>query len=157
MHVLYVFVNTDLPSMSPGKAQAHSGHAANAFMYKHIIVPIRDKHELVNGAPYDWCQSTEQGFGTQINLKGTIADMRHVVAEATHQGFLAEEVYDPTYPYFVDDEIYPLIDQSTITAEPVRVTGGWVLCRRELTAIYVFGDKDDQRLKDIVGIYPLHA
>ena len=29
--VLYVFVRNDLDSMNPGKAEAHSGHAASAF------------------------------------------------------------------------------------------------------------------------------
>lgn len=148
--VLYVFVRTDLPSMTPGKAQAHSGHAANAFVYKHYIM----KHTPINPVP-DWVECCGQGFGTQVNLKASWEQITDTVYKAHQQGFAADIITDPTYPYEVDKEIYNLLPIGLHTATPVFKDNGRVVCfREEQTAAYIFGLKED--LEPIVGHFPLH-
>lgn len=152
---LYVFVNTDMQSMNPGKAMAHSGHASNAFVEKHVVGPLllgKAVDDLVNS----WREATTQGFGTQINLKAPTRDFQRIVDVASKLGFHADLVYDPTYPYMVSQEIFSLLPEAIHTAPPV-FKGDTVVCfRREMTAAYVFGDKYNGILETIVGGYPLH-
>lgn len=156
--VLYVFVRTDLASMSPGKAQAHSGHAANAFIHKHVVQPMRVGKD-VRPSVLEWMAATPYGFGTQINLKAGWDDVVNTVAAWSETGGMAgniaELVIDPTYPYIVDSEIATFIDSKVHTADPIDLGDGRVLCHRhELTAAYLFGYKSE--LEPYVGKYPLH-
>lgn len=153
--ILYVFVRTDLISMTPGKAQAHSGHAANAFVHQHVIKPMRKGKKLFNPVS-EWMAATPFGFGTQINLKASWEDVERVVSNVDQSGVgFAEIIIDPTYPYLVDAEIMPLIDPSHHTATPIDLGNGRFACHRsEATAAYVFGYKED--LRQFVGEYPLH-
>jgi hypothetical protein len=103
-----------------------------------------------------WMNSTNQGFGTQINLKG---DWDKVVATHFsvygHLGIISDIVGDPTYPYIVDDEVLKLIPRDLHTIQPIKLENGKFLChRRESTAIYFFGTKE--QLKPFVGEFPLH-
>lgn len=154
--VLYVFVNTDLPSMNPGKAQAHSGHAANAFIHQHVIKPMRNGVTEVWSPVAEWMAATPFGFGTQINLKGTWRDVINTAAQVEEsKAGVAELVVDPTYPYIVDSEIVGLIDPRVHSAEPIDIGNGKFVCHRnETTAIYIFGYKED--LAPYVSQYPLH-
>ena len=88
--VLYVFVNTDLPSMNPGKAQAHSGHAANAFIHQHVIKPMRNGVTEVWSPVAEWMAATPFGFGTQINLKGTWRDVINTAAQVEESKYKEE-------------------------------------------------------------------
>lgn len=153
--VLYVFVRTDLPSMTPGKAQAHSGHAANAFIYKHFVQPTRRQVET-KSIISEWMAATPQGFGTQMNLRGSWTDVVNTVAEFSERdGGIGEIIFDPTYPYIIDDEILGLIDPKIHTVEPKKLdNGNWLCHRHEATAAYLFGYKDE--LEPYVGRYPLH-
>lgn len=152
--ILYVFVNTDLQSMSAGKAQAHSGHAANAFIHQYVVKPLRAGNNVMPIID-EWMAATPFGFGTQINLKGNWRDVVNTVAEWCDTGARGELVIDPTYPYIVDAEIVGLIDPRNHTMDPVPLENGKVLCHRnEVTAAYVFGYKDE--LEEFVGKYPLH-
>lgn len=152
--VLYVFVNTDLPSMNPGKAQAHSGHAANAFINKAAIQPMRAGKELRHDVQ-TWMAETPFGFGTQINLKGEWNEVVHAVANAAEAGAVAELVIDPTYPYIVDKEIVKLIDPKVHTKIPYDLEDGrFLCCRQEVTAAYIFYFKN--KLEPIVSKFPLH-
>jgi len=152
--VLYVFVNTDLPSMVPGKSQAHSGHAANAFIFQHAIRHLR-MSRLVTTPVNEWMSSTPQGFGTQINLKGNWEEVVATVASYAESGGIAELVIDPTYPYIVDSEIVGLINFDNHTMSPKDLGDGrWLCYRKEVTAAYLFGYKDE--LEPYVGKYPLH-
>lgn len=151
--VLYVFVNTDLASMNPGKAQAHSGHAANAFIHQHVVKPLRAGNEVMPSVN-EWMAATPFGFGTQINLKGNWDDVINTVAAWAEVG-RAELVIDPTYPYIVDEEILKLIDPRNHSMDPIPLENGKVLCHRnEVTAAYLFGYKEE--LEPFVGKYPLH-
>ena len=152
---LYVLVNTDLASMNPGKAQAHSGHAANAFVEKAILGPLL-AGKTPDALAMAWRTTTPQGFGTQINLKAPEWDLAGLVNVVTQLGFISELVFDPTYPYEVTREMYNLIPQDTHTEKPV-FKGDTVICfRKQMTAVYVFGDKNDPLLSLITGRYPLH-
>jgi hypothetical protein len=148
---LYVFVRTDLQSMNNGKAQAHSGHAANHFIYNHFINNNSGTH-LSNVE--DWMKQAN-GFGTQINLKGAWQDVMKAVDDADTDGFPTGIVIDPTYPYVVNNEIRGLIYPTTHTLPPVEMADGNFMCfRREATAAYVFGYKE--ALQPYVGKFPLH-
>lgn len=153
--ILYVFVRTDMSSMTPGKAQAHSGHAANAFVHQHVIKPMRKDKKLLEPVT-EWMSATPFGFGTQINLKAPWDEVVDLVARVAESdvGF-AEIIIDPTYPYLVDSELLPLIDAAHHTVAPIDLGTGKFACHRsEATAAYVFGYKED--LKQFVGEYPLH-
>ena len=148
--VLYVFVRTELNSMNPGKAQAHSGHAANAFVYKHYIHTQECYSDIT-----EWMDSCNQGFGTQINLKAPWIQVLDAVAKAQAQGFKADFITDPTYPYEVDLEIAYLIDYKTHSQPWIDKGNGRVICfREEQTAAYIFGMKS--KLESLVGMFPLH-
>lgn len=154
--VLYVFVNTGLPSMNPGKAQAHSAHAANAFIHQCVIKPMRSGVTSVWQPVDAWMASTPFGFGTQINLKAPWNEVVELVAELSESKIAAAEiVVDPTYPYIVDSEIVNLIDSDLHTVAPIKLDDGRFVChRKQATAAYVFGDKRD--LEPFLGKYPLH-
>lgn len=153
--VLYVFVNTDLPSMNPGKAQAHSGHAANAFINQYVIKPMRSGNMDLYAPIKEWMGATPFGFGTQINLKGDWASVRNTVTDYANSDGMAEMVIDPTYPYIVDAEVVKLIDPNIHTAIPIDLGDGRFVChRKEMTAAYLFGYKDE--LEKYVSQYPLH-
>ena len=150
--ILYVFVRTDMNSMTPGKAQAHSGHAANAFIYKNHIKTGKP----IEKAILEWVSATPFGFGTQINLKAPWEDVVRVVDSVNQdKAGAAEVIIDPTYPYLVNDELLRLIDPAIHTIPPVDIGNGMFAChRKEETAAYVFGRKGD--LSQYVGQYPLH-
>lgn len=153
--VLYIFVRTEMPSMTPGKAQAHSGHAANAFIFRHYIVPNMSKSDI-KPSVIDWMSQTPFGFGTQINLKAPWEEVEKLVEILGSSTIaLTQMVFDPTYPYIVDREIVKLIDPTVHTTTPVQLeNGNYLCCRNEATAAYIFGDKRD--LSEYLGKYPLH-
>jgi len=152
--ILYVFVRTDLPSMTPGKAQAHSAHAANAFVHEHVVSRLLSG-ESINPLVLKWVESTEHGFGTQINLKAPWVDVCGAYDEARRRGIPADLVTDPTYPYVVDSELLGLIDNHRHSAPPKEISNDRFMCfRAEHTAVYIFGTKS--HLEYIVGGFPLH-
>lgn len=152
--VLYVIVRTDMPSMTPGKAQAHSGHASNAFMHAEYIYKLTH-HKEINPLVEAWMAGTPQGFGTQINLKAPWVAACQALDKAVLAGLITSYVVDPTYPYEVNDEIFGLIAGDKHTDTPVKLgNGNWLCFRREITAIYYFGLKS--QLSPILGEFPLH-
>lgn len=152
---LYVIVDTDMTSMTNGKSQAHSGHASSAFSEKAFVVPLLAK-EKPDPLAMQWRTETDQGFGTQINLKAKTSQLKLIVEMATMLGFQSEEVFDPTYPYHVDSEIVPLMDPTVHTLPPIPLGDQTICFRREMTAVYVFGDKNDPVLSALLRKFPLH-
>ena len=139
---LYVLVRTDLPSLGKGKACAHSAHAANLFSYDDFIQPLR-KGKEPDASVVAWHEAAD-GFGTTIALEVRDGQtMRDVVAAAKSMKFKAGVVTDPTYPYEVDYEIYPLINPEVHTAPAVSTRTGKVCFRKEDSCAYVFGNKSD--------------
>lgn len=154
--VLYVFVRSDMQSLgqSSGKMAAHSGHAANAFVHDNVVKKLQ-KNSLLSPAVLEWIETTEQGFGTQINLKGSWQDICKVYETAMGQNIVTGMVMDPEYPYIVDSEVVALIDPSHHAVPPIDIGNGKFVCHRpEYTAMYVFGNKE--QLKPLVGEFPLH-
>jgi hypothetical protein len=153
---LYVIVRSDMESLgsSAGKMMAHSGHAANAFMYANYIYPLQHNQEI-NPLVEAWMNSTPQGFGTQINLKASWKAACEAGQKVKAQGGIADLVVDPTYPYEVNDEIIDLIHGDKHTDTPIKLANGnWLCFRRESTAMYFFGLKSE--LSPILGEFPLH-
>lgn len=162
MNVLYVIVRS-LPSMNPGKAEAHSGHAACHFMY----------HNRTDEEVMDWAHEAS-GFGTQINLSDTyqsenglqpglrtltVYDIHKLVNDLRGAGFIAGIVVDPEYPFRVSKEVSPFIGGPEVDMVGVkRVQEGPdydTYVRPEITAFYVFGDKDSEKLQRMIGRFPL--
>ena len=163
--VLYVIVRTDMPSMENGKAQAHSGHAVSAFERDCIIEPLRfgnDGYESVDPLVRQWYEMTKQGFGTQINLKVPWEDVIDIVQNITTESqssfVRAKLVIDPEYPFIIPNkEILDLIDKSFHATEPrLFMSGAYGCTRKEYTAAYIFCDKNNNNVVDLLKAYPLH-
>ncbi len=155
--VLYVIVRNDLQTMNPGKAEAHSGHASNAFVEKVLVGPLLAGADTSKIDPLvmKWRGATSQGFGTQINLDANFKRMVTVVDVAELLGFVADLVTDTSYPYELPTEAANLIPESIDTLPRIYKGATTVLFRKEITAAYVFGDKNDLMLEAVVGRFSL--
>lgn len=127
--VLYILMRNDMDSMNAGKGMAQASHASNAFVHESRGFTNHD--ELIE----KWKNETEQGFGTVLVLAVNEREMRDAVMVAEVNGLVAGVVHDPTYP---------LRDGETTHSIPLD------------TCAYVFGEKDDLRVKAAVGRFPLH-
>lgn len=117
--VLYVFVRTDLASMTPGRAVAQGSHASTMF-----ALSANKVDKLFN----EW--RGDRGFGTVIVLGvADTTEMRRMYNIAFEHGLPASLVVDSTYS-LRDGEYTHLI--------PV-LTCGWAFCDRE-KAGYLFAD-----------------
>ena len=155
--VLYAIVRNDLQTMNPGKAEAHSGHAAVAFVEKTLVVPLLagTAHKDIDPLVWQWRTATTQGFGTQINLNANFKQMKTIVEVSNSLGFVAELVTDTSYPYELPTEAANLIPESTDTLPRIYKGATTVLFRNEITAAYVFGDKNDSMLEAVIGRFNL--
>lgn len=133
--VLYVIVRNDLSSMSTGKQEAHSGHAASAF--HHNMTYLVEQGELDNEF-VEWSSSTSQGFGTQINLDAGIDDIHAIYNICKQEGIICDLIVDPTYPFMPDIKLN------------AHLFGFGAMTRNEITAMYVFGRKNDIRIKALL-------
>lgn len=138
--------------MGLGKSVAQGAHAANQFTEEHVIQPLM-KGKDVDPLVTTWRTATPDGFGTTISLGVTGDQMRAVVEAAQKLKFAAEITVDPTFPYMVDKEIFPLIDESVHTEKPVFLKDHMVCFRREESCAYVFGLKSE--LKVLLGQFNL--
>lgn len=144
-HKLYVFVNTDLKSMTPGKAMAHSGHAANHAA--HIMNMGVNGKRLIE----EW--GDELGFGTQINVYAPWAEVRTLIYQHINRHYCGL-VTDPSYPFEADTELAKYLP-SDIT--PIyKGNGRSIFFRKQETAAWVFvADGCDITLASIMAAYPL--
>ena len=150
--MLYILMRTDMPSMGMGKSVAQGAHAANQFTEEHVIQPLL-KDKKVDDLVTTWRTATPDGFGTTISLGVTGEQMRAVIDVAHKLGLAAEITVDPTFPYLVDKEIFPLIGQEVHTEKPVFLKDQVVCFRREESCAYVFGLKSE--LKILLGQFGL--
>lgn len=139
---LYILTITKgMSSMGRGKAVAHGAHAANLFTYHHYVQGLH-AGRMIEQDIMDWHDSAG-GFGTTIALDvGDKNSMINTVVAAGQMGFKAGVVTDPTYPYEVDSEVFPLMDPSIHTAPAIPCGDKTICFRSEQTAAYIFGDKD---------------
>lgn len=154
--VLYVCTRP-MKSMNPGKAQAHSGHAACAFLFKAMTefkATAKSKNALGR-----WISATPQGFGTQINLKAPSEEIWIDFNNEMTAIEIAEEdrnifgtVIDPTYPYIVSSEMKNLLDHGIHTLPPKfnPKKNEWVCFREEITAFYLFDNGSDNEVSDLL-------
>jgi peptidyl-tRNA hydrolase len=134
--VLWVIVRNDLSSMTSGKAEAHSGHAASAFHHKMCFLLEQDE---INDDFLEWSDSTTQGFGTQINLSGGIDDIEAISQICKKENISYGVVTDPTYPFTPNPKIN------------TRAFGFSSFTREEKTAMWIFGRSDDYKIKLLLG------
>lgn len=127
--VLYILMRNDLNSMNPGKGMAQASHASNAFV-KHVTTGDPE-----NPLAFKWFGETPQGFGTVLVLSVNEAQMDAAVHVAKVYGFVAGVVHDPTYP---------VSDGAIVHHLPINTCG------------YIFGDKNDIMIQNIVGNFALH-
>ena len=141
----YLLLRGDLPSLGVGKGRAQSMHAGNAMTWETVVEPMT-RGERPDDDIMEWHREG-RGFGTAISLGGpgdvTGRVVQGLLDMARQCGRRVGEIVDDTYPYFVDEEIMPLIERSHHTAPPRRVKGGWLCCRRETTGAWLFGTKDE--------------
>jgi len=147
--VLYVCVRP-LKSMNNGKAQAHSGHASCAFLFKAMT-----EHKSHN-SPGKWISSTSQGFGTQVNLKAPSDEawLEFVKEQEEKESarYMFDVIIDPTYPYIVSDEMKDLIDPDKHSLPPRfnPKKNEWMCFRPAPTAFYIFDNCMDTTVKDLL-------
>lgn len=149
-HRLYILMRNDLPSMNPGKAMAQAAHASNQFVAEYGDTP--EYMEWIGVNPHI---QSRRWFGTTIVVAVNKMDLEMALMEARGHKIPSGEVYDPTYPYIVNDEIRQLIDKSTITAPTIYKDDKAVMFRNELTCGYIFL-VHDTAFKFIVSDLPLH-
>lgn len=105
MYKHYIFMRSDLDSMTPGKVAAQAAHAASQLVHM--------THDSIADVEYvfDWMQgddridspSSETGFGTTIVLDGgnlmgvDITDLFDYVYDNVEDA-MSEHVIDPSYP-----------------------------------------------------------
>ena len=140
--ILYIIVRNDLPSMNPGKAMAQASHASYLFARESSGRP-----EIANSCGI-W-RTSGGGFGTTIVLAANLSELETSVSKALglqkqKYAVMTGNVFDPTYPYSVPQEVAKLIPSSLDTAPRGYVVGRdeVKLYRLELTCGYIFGDPD---------------
>lgn len=161
--VLYLLPRTDMESMNPGKAMAHTAHAANAFVHKmqeRIATGELGTDRVLRMLFETWQASTPQGFGTTIVLRATHSQSLKAVGACwpdSWSGIDAGWCTDPTYPYILSAEAAALVPDSVDTLPRVPQADGTVLMfRREKTCAWVFGDKNEARLRLLLDNLQLH-
>lgn len=161
--VLYLLPRTDMESMNPGKAMAHTAHAANAFvheMQRRIATDDLPEGRGLRSLFEAWQASTSQGFGTTIVLQATYEQAGTVVGACwpdSWTGIGSGWSKDPTYPYILSAEAAALVPETVDTLPRVPRPDGTVLMfRRENTCAWVFGDKNDNRLRLLLDNLQLH-
>ena len=147
MYTLYLLARTDLASMTAGRVAAQCSHASNAFVeyMKGTMCETEQALECErlcniwqgfrNENDDDTYNQSGLGFGTVIVLAATGAEMYFSVNTAKIAGLHAGIVNDPTYPVR-DGEVTYIISLDTV---------GWI-----------FGDKEDPRIKVILGDFKLY-
>ena len=138
---LYILMRSDMKSMNAGKAMAQASHASNAFVHN-VFKTRNDQGRQEGYGKYhvqladEWALETDQGFGTVIVLDGfSEVAIRRAVEIAQATGLYSEMIHDPSYP---------VRDGSITHAIPLD------------TCAYVFGDRNNEIVKDIVGGFRLH-
>jgi len=150
-YVLYILMRTDLPSMNAGKGMAQASHASNAFVKK--FGNTKEAKE--------WQNETKQGFGTVLVLGVNGEELMDVYRKSGDDqidGIDCDIIDDPTYPFIIPNvELFKLMDGNIFSSAPIFKASGEVVCfRQEQTCGYVFGDKNDKNLRELVKSFKLH-
>lgn len=150
---LYVLMRNDLTSLNTGKAMAQATHAGHALTAK----VEKLQNEKLTELYVNWANTTRQGFGTTIVLSVNVKELVETVSMLEDNvGIATEAVYDPTYPYIVDNEFANLIPETVDTSKRFQKDGKTVMFRNEITCGYVFGDKNSFEIRTMLKKFPLH-
>lgn len=139
--IFYILLRTDIPSMNFGKGAAQASHAANA-----LESYIKECNESIRVSFKQWKSDTHQGFGTCIVLGASGKEIDNIFSNQfdPDDKLAAERIYDPTYPFFVVNEVAELLMDSGSVEVTKTVVDGKTLClRNEMTCAYIFGEKED--------------
>lgn len=123
---LYIFLRSDLESMTPGKAAAQVAHSASqaAFMfynhYNNEAYKSWESQAVSDRGQYD--EECYMGFGTTIVLDaGSGRDLETLMIRISKTGVYSGMVVDPSYPV-KDGRTTHFVDIPTC---------GWALVRDE--------------------------
>jgi hypothetical protein len=122
---LYILVRDDMASFTgtddnckTGLPCAQTGHAANQMVYQ-----VRQKNiSSLNDLLTEWENETGMGFGTEIVVSASFAEVKQTVEMASLLGHHAAMMLDPEFP---------LVDGKTVHYLPIETCG------------YIFGRKND--------------
>ncbi len=132
--ILYILMRTDLDSMNTGKGMAQASHAASAFTYNGsesltLSHTHKDLYKL-------WSHQTDQNFGTVLVLDLQIgSELDYYVEQAEELDLPTEVIHDPTYPV-QDGDVTHYIPMDTCA--------------------YIFGDKNNESLTELLSELSLH-
>lgn len=143
MHKLFVFIRSDLASMTPGKAAAQVAHAASQAAS--MLRGVGEYREWENSPTAEMNPKSNygidafRGYGTTIVLDGmTQGHLEKLYYTDLSKGLNAN------YGLIVDPS-YPISD------------GGFTWTVEALTCVWVFGDPDtDKGLEKILRRYELY-
>lgn len=145
---LYIFINTNLESMNPGKAMAQASHVSNAFIHKHYIKKCQDYCVDDDEPVVKWMEQTEQGFGTvKVLHADKWSDLDKFCDSSRFYGLVCDYVYDPEYPFLVSDELVNLLDSKEVRRTETKIDGKWLCLREEATGFYILGSEQDVKLQ----------
>lgn len=141
---VYVLIRNDLPSLNAGKAAAQVHHAGVQMVSQH------HNHPLVKQYISDGKAAGAEHFNTTLTLGATEAQILKIMENVVHPNLLKGYIYDPTYPFFVDKEIAPLLAANKKVVRTGVVNGTTELfVRKELTCAWLLGDRNDDSFKNI--------
>lgn len=149
--VVYVMVRNDLPSLNSGKLAAQVHHAGVQMLTKY-----RD-HQLVKDYIADGIAQGADGFNTTLTLSANATQISAAMGKVRHLNAVCDVLIDPTYPFFVDPEIAPLLEANTVVKR-VGLTGSGkeLFLRQELTCAWALGDRKDLIFKSVFEAFPLY-
>lgn len=148
---VYVLIRNDLPSMNAGKAAAQVHHAGVQMLVKH------SDHPLVKEYVSNGLAQGADGFNTTLTLGATARQIDAVMAKVCHFDTVCGMVVDPTYPFWVDPEIAPMLEVNQSVKRPgVMSQSGELFLRNELTCAWVLGDRNDYVFKSIFEQFDLY-
>ena len=138
-------MRNDLPSLNAGKAMAQASHASNQMVH-HIRTLEGDltKKNIFIDNLNEW-EGEANGFGTCIVLGASKGEINDILENHTlYDHAIAQEVVDPTYPFFASTEMFGLFDTEKVTGvlDTVRPDGTMLFLREEVTCAYIFGEKE---------------
>jgi peptidyl-tRNA hydrolase len=148
---VYVMVRNDLPSLSPGKAAAQVHHSGVQMMVKHAT------HKLVRQYIEDGVAQGADQFNTTLTVSANLRQIETAISKAKSMDVLCDILIDPTYPFFVDPEIAPLLEANALVKRVGPTSNGQELfLRSELTVAWMLGDRKDPLFKSIFENMPLY-
>lgn len=154
MLIAYLIVRNDLPSMNPGKMAAQAFHAGNQIAQYCGVSgerPTGQRAELARSYLREGTQQGADGFNTTIGLEANGEQMKALLGKLDAYPYPYNAVIDPSYPFWMDEELIPFVSGVTITETRNPDTGMVLATRREMTGVWLIGDRDDVSFRCLVA------